>query len=552
MKKFAIYLCLLSVLAAVSCREKALRGPCDDSSCFVLSGNLTRTTLGQQQGSVCPVLWEAGDNVLFGFDDRDFSTAVATTAVSGTSAEFCLHVPEGAGRIWAVRFGDVSRNKVAWKAGKAGVARVNLPSVFDGEWTFDEVNALAGGGSVSAGIINMDPVFGLLRFTLERRDIDRVVVRFNGKSIADTFEYDVDNGILSPEAGSGSHSFATFICSGQKGPFFIPLPEGDYAGVSMEMYSIDDDLLLGILSVPSVKVIKGRIINLGTLDSRISAPAVRIDGSADRSVVSSFGQTRTLPVTADKMWSVTASDGLKVNVTTGQSGTDLPVKVTFPENTSSSEKRYSVRFSSSDASLADLVVDFVQARKPDYEVFFRLYPDEFSKDMTYRNWDNVFVEKLGTFGYYTLKEVSPSVSSERVKVGFFSNNGDEGNLGYNEAGFMIGYVGGGYGGYIEFPAVEGRRLSSVEAFFSASTSNQTVYSSVIDTDGNVVSGGEIQTNAVNSSAAGRLHVESVSSELNYDPGSRLYWNLSGTQPGRAYRLNFSSRGMIRWFNFSYE
>lgn len=552
MKKTVIFLCLLSLLAAVSCREKDGLQPGDDSACFVLSGNLTKTTLGQQQGGICPVLWEAGDNVLFGFNDPDLSSAVATATVPGATAEFRVHVPEGADRIWAARFGDVSRSRISWKAGTAGVAEVHLPSEFDCEWTFDAVNAIAGGGSVSEQKVQLAPVFSLLSFSLERRDIDRVVVKFSGKAIADTFEYDIDGGVLSPAAGSASHTSATFICSGQTGPFYIPLPEGDYGSVSMEMYTMDDDVLCGLTTIPSVKAVKGRIIDLGTLDSRIAAPAVRIDGSADRSTVSSFGQTRMLPVTADKAWSVTASEGLKVNVTTGQSGVNLPVKVTFPENTGTSEKHYSVRFSSSDTSLADLVVDFVQARKPDYEVFFRVYPDEYSKDQSYRNWINVFVENLGTFGYYTLLQICPSVSSERVKVGFFSNNGNEGNLGYNEAGFMIGYVGSGYGGYIEFPAVEGRRLSCVEAFMSASTVNQTVHASIMDTEGNIVPGGELQDNKVNSSAVGRLHVESVSSELSYDPGSRLYWNLSGTQAGRAYRLNFSSRGMIRWFNFSYE
>ena len=303
-----------------------------------------------------------------------------------------------------------------------------------------------------------------------------------------------------------------------------------------------------------------------------ACPAVQMDTTTTRFCnYSAYGQAKDVVFKASLDWTASISGGnATIDVNSGAADDAAKVKVTFPENATSSDRKATLTVKASNGD--QFVLDITQNRKQDYKMEFRPYPDQYTKDGAYRMWRGskpsidpedgfeyygLMVEVLSgsnIFGYYTLYEKCPSVCSDRIKVGFlkYDDSDTNGNLGYNESGFMIGVNGDNKGGFVEFPAIPGKRLSRVEMLGSGQTDNQTIRVRMQDLEGNTLEGTREVKIYPNAYSKSRADIPDIRTELDASPDAYYCWSPTNTAPNTAYRLRLSSRAMVRWINFYYE
>lgn len=292
--------------------------------------------------------------------------------------------------------------------------------------------------------------------------------------------------------------------------------------------------------------------------SQESAPTVSIDYAATVfRPVPSFGFKRTLVFNATSSWTAVAGEGASIDKTEGTAGTGLEIEVTFKEYNGDVDRKVKVTIN------GNTTAEWTQMRVPDYPVFYRVYPDMYSKDTKYRCWP--YVESLvnGTFGEYTLKNINPAVSSSRLVFTFRSNEkdsagNDAGNYSYNETGFLFGSnTSGSSGGYIIIPGVPGKRVSRLEYFNAGSSDKYANRITVTDAVGNIIAGGEefkVYRNrwAEKAVADKSIPIESIQEDLMMSPDAYGCWNLTGSKDSEPVYMRFTSRVFMRWFTVSYE
>lgn len=307
--------------------------------------------------------------------------------------------------------------------------------------------------------------------------------------------------------------------------------------------------------------------------SQKGAPALHlISGKSPEFPVPSYGgYQRKIYFSSTENWTASVSGAASVTPTSGNASEETFVTVTFPENTGAADRISTVTISTANDKVD---VNVKQSRPADYKVFFRVYPsDAYSKDSQYRTWlGNVvadgtyglFAEKLvnNAFGTFTLTQVNSAISSERIKIGFISNNPTTpGNFSNDYTGHLMGSTskdGGDPGCHIVFPAIAGKRLARVECYGGGITDNQIIVGSIRDGSGNVIAGGDdlrMDKNALCISAgsqSGKVTIQSVQEELTKSPESYACWELPETTANTEYNLYFKQRACVRWFCIWYE
>lgn len=293
--------------------------------------------------------------------------------------------------------------------------------------------------------------------------------------------------------------------------------------------------------------------------SQESAPTVSIDYNATIfRPVPSFGFKRMLVFNATSSWTAVAGEGVSIDKTEGTAGTGLEIEVTVKEYTGDVDRKVKVTIN------GNTTAEWTQLRVPDYPVFYRVYPDMYSKDTKYRCWP--FVESLvnGVFGDYTLKNINPAVSSSRLVFTFGSNEkdattgADKGNYSYNETGFLFGSnTSGTTGGYIIIPGVPGKRVSRLEYFNGGSSDKYANRITVTDADGKIIAGGEefkVFRNrwAEQAIADKTIAINSLQEDLQMSPDAYGCWILTGSKADEPVYMRFTARVFMRWFTVSYE
>ncbi|MCQ2183911.1 MAG: DUF4886 domain-containing protein [Bacteroidales bacterium] len=296
-----------------------------------------------------------------------------------------------------------------------------------------------------------------------------------------------------------------------------------------------------------------------TSDGPIPPGPVNPDPSKDGVVgsIPCYGYKATYIFNAGTAWSVKGDEGVTVEPASGSAGSDQIITVTFPKYEQSSDRRIGVSITVADTTGR---VEWIQNKVPHYPVFYRIYPDGYSRDTKYRCWP--FVEKLnnGVFGLYTLSAINPLISSQRLVLDFQSNAKDAtgtstGNFSYNETGFLLGSNSSPTGAYIVIPGIEGKKVSRFEFCNGSSTQVNTI--SITDTEGNILKGGEPHRVSVNqwakaANADKTILINSLQEEMEMTPDAYWCWDITGSKVGESVVVRFPSRAFIRWFTFNYE
>lgn len=130
-------------------------------------------------------------------------------------------------------------------------------------------------------------------------------------------------------------------------------------------------------------------------------------------------------------------------------------------------------------------------------------------------------------------------------------------------GLVIGSITQSPAFYIEFPAIEGKKLKAVRLMLGTSdvklknqeeTATGTT-SWITDAEGNIVAGGETQkvrTYQNDKDWDETQTIPSFTSDYYNHTESMFFFTLTDTQPGTAYRYTGDYRQVIRWFMLYYE
>ena len=153
------------------------------------------------------------------------------------------------------------------------------------------------------------------------------------------------------------------------------------------------------------------------------------------------------------------------------------------------------------------------------------------------------------------------------KYTFWTGQTEGQSMFHSEAcGLTLGSIVDNPAFYIEFPAIEGKRLAEVkvmlgnsEVGFKDGTKREATAtgkrSSITDGSGNVVGGGaaqEVSTYQKDNDWNTTLTIPSFDSDYRNHSESMFHFTLTDTQPGTAYRYVGEYRQVIRWFILYYE
>lgn len=275
-------------------------------------------------------------------------------------------------------------------------------------------------------------------------------------------------------------------------------------------------------------------------------PYVLIDKAAsDSTVIQSIGAWRNLVFRANVPWTATAEGDVTIDSyeESGDAG-EVSFRVHIDGNDDFyNRKTAKIILTPEGGEPSEMIYEIEKASI--MTLRFRLYPDEYSKDQSHRNWP--FAETL--VNNADDQEFHTAFGGYRF---FFHTGVEGGSLAYNEVGFLFGY--NASGGYIDLPGIEGKKLVRVELFVGNMTTNQIVSVAIVNPDGNkALDGGDFFKFGVNSISARYNGPTSVEHEMAHDPQCYGDWKLNGTEKGKSYRLYFASnRIMARWLTLTYE
>lgn len=399
-------------------------------------------------------------------------------------------------------------------------------------------------------------VFNLIAFKAGEDAATATLAASTNCAITAGTELDVDFAAGTLTTTANAKSISVPVVAGEIN--FIPVcPGSTLAGFSVKTY---DASSAEVGSASTTKTLdfsaRNKIAYIGEIKAAETPKDPAATFSTDNSGIEcAFGRTISVAFNAAGAWTASVKEAGAGSVTQA-SGAAGNATVGLSLNANSGARR-TVTLVISSPGYADAEIAFTQERKADYEVVFRKYPDAYSKDNSYRTWTNantLFTVKVATvFGTYTLTNGGIQLAFGAYPASATSN------FQYNETGFLFGNAGSSpdytsRGGHITFPAIAGKKLTKVEVFAGAATSNQLFKAKIAtDKDGSVIiSGGEQKISAVNSRAAGRSAIASINDEMTVDYGSYLCWNLSGTEVNTPYTMMVAARTVIRWFTLYYE
>lgn len=294
------------------------------------------------------------------------------------------------------------------------------------------------------------------------------------------------------------------------------------------------------------------------------APSVTIDSTATvfRNVPC-YGFKRTLVFNAASPWTAEAGEGTSIDKTSGSAGNGQQIVVTFNEYSGTADRKIGVTVKGENNG--SFTASWLQNRVSDYPVFFRVYPDKFSKEQKYRTWTDtggLFNEPLvsGAFGKYTLSAINANVSPDPLALTFVSNfdGTANNNFGYEKSSFLFGSNNSGSaGGYIIISGVPGKRISRFEFFNGGITDKQENRITITDADGNLYDGGreyKVKLNnwASRANSDDTILINSLIDDILQSPDAYACWELKNTKAGEPVYVRFSARAFIRWFTIYFE
>ncbi|MCQ2183913.1 MAG: hypothetical protein MJY62_00695 [Bacteroidales bacterium] len=536
--------------AALSCQKAE---PINDSlitKTYTASVEPTKTAISFND-KVGTVTWETGDRLQFQYDGADKAGKNITTSTTGATGTFTLTYGDDVKNIYAIRMGDPKMGRIGWYSSSAGKVNISLPQEWSAEdWTFNNVNCIAGTAAVSATSLSLSPVLSLIKLTVSNTAIDKfVVTSSNEKAFGSKYVYTFATKVFEEKQGEiTNYKNETFHTGGKAGTYYIPVIPGITGTFTIEAFNASGESL-GKATTPSITTAPGYVATIGAIESHLVVPqgdpAAEFKTSATE-MISAFGYTKKVEFTAAGAWtaSIKESGVATIAVASGSAG-DASIDVSFAQNTTTSRRTITVVIASEGFDNATLA--FTQERKADYEIIFRKYPDIYGKNSNYYNFGGNFVEKVetGINNEYTLK------ADSNIKL-YFGDNSTSGNFGFNEVGFLIGTSGSGKGGYVIFPAVSGKKLVKVEAFTGHSSTSQGSKLSIKTADGSSRLTDEISPKP-NTVSQAKTEIPSIQYELTNSFDSYVCFDVkASTAVNTAYRLNFNSRVQIRWFTFYYE
>lgn len=212
--------------------------------------------------------WAAGDVVRY-YSSANGSVGSATVAESGASTSLTMNVAAGARFLVAAYGGTgISQNT----SGNSFVLNGVLGTEQSGKFE-DAHIAVVKTYDVNAESLSFVNVTSLLKFTLERSDVAYVTFESNDDTDLHgdgTLQFSFSDVNHSAEFG-GSAGNSVKVNVGNSGTYYVSaLPCSLAAGFTMSFYKADDSYIGKVSTDKPVSLSQNNILNLGTLDSRIT------------------------------------------------------------------------------------------------------------------------------------------------------------------------------------------------------------------------------------------------------------------------------------------